>query len=283
MFDLKSYFARIGFEGTPRAELATLQALHSLHPTAIVFENLDPLLGRPVPLDLPALQAKLVAGRPGGCCFEQNTLFKAVLESLSFWVTPLAARVLRMAPPGAPPNPRTHMVLKVELEDGAYLADVGFGGLLASAPLRLLHDVEQETRTGVLRFLESEAFVTLQAKLASHWQDVYRFTLEPQFPIDFEVANWFTSTHPNSRFRNVAMVQRLTPQGRVSLLNRRLARRFADGRVEEVMLTEPVSSKTLNAEFECAARGSRRSLRALAVGLSPTRLSPFPFMTRSHF
>ena len=82
------------------------------------------------------------------------------------------------------------MVLKVALPEGAYLADVGFGGLLASTPLRLLYDVEQPTPTGVLRLVESDGLVTLQAKLASHWQDVYRFTLEPQFPIDFEVANW---------------------------------------------------------------------------------------------
>ena len=251
MLDMGAYFARIGYEGTPLADLGTLQTLHSLHPAAIAFENLDPLLGRPVPLDIPALQAKLIAGRRGGYCFEQNTLFKAVLEKIGFSVTPLAARVLWMAPPGAPPNPRAHMVLKIELDEGAFWADVGFGGLLASAPLRLLYDVEQETPTGVLRFVEREGFVTLQARLVSDWKDVYRFTLEPQLPIDFEVANWFTSTHPNSRFRNVLMVQRLTPQGRVSLLNRRLARRFADGRVEEVMLTDARElERTLKAEFD---------------------------------
>jgi N-hydroxyarylamine O-acetyltransferase len=253
MLDTDAYFARIGYEGKASADLATLSALHALHPAAIVFENLDPLLGRPVPLDLAALQAKLVTGGRGGYCFEQNTLFKAVLEALGFSVTSLAARVLWMVPPGAPPNPRAHMVLKVTLPEGAYLADVGFGGLLASAPLRLLYDVEQPTPAGVLRLVESDGLVTLQAKLASHWQDVYRFTLEPQFPIDFEVANWFTSTHPNSRFRNVLMVQRLTPKGRVSLFNRRLARRFADGRVEEVMLTDARElEQTLKTEFDLA-------------------------------
>ncbi|MBV9740172.1 MAG: arylamine N-acetyltransferase [Hyphomicrobiales bacterium] len=250
MLDMGAYFARIGYEGTPRVDLATLQTLHLLHPAAIVFENLDPLLGRPVPLDIPALQAKLVASRRGGYCFEQNTLFKAVLEKLGFSVTPLAARVLWMAPAGAPPNPRAHMVLKIELEEGAYLADVGFGGLLASSPLRLVYGVEQETPTGILRLVERDVHVTLQARLASEWRDVYRFTLEPQFSIDIEMANWFTSTHPNSRFRNALMVQRLTPNGRVSLLNRRLARRFVDGRVEEGMLTDARElEETLGAEF----------------------------------
>jgi hypothetical protein len=51
------------------------------------------LLGRPIALDVPSLSAKIVDGRRGGYCFEQNTLFGAVLESLGFHVTPLAGRV----------------------------------------------------------------------------------------------------------------------------------------------------------------------------------------------
>ncbi|MBV9051720.1 MAG: arylamine N-acetyltransferase [Hyphomicrobiales bacterium] len=263
MLDIEAYFKRIGYKGIPAADLSTLRALHALHPAAIVFENLDPLLGRPVPLDLPALQAKLVAGRRGGYCFEQNTLFKAVLEKLGFTVSTLAARVRWMVPAGAPPNPRAHMLLKVELDAGAFLADVGFGGLLASAPLKLTTDVEQETPSAVLRLIESDGFVTLQARLASDWQDVYRFTMEPQVPIDFEVANWFTSTHPKSRFRNVLMVQRLRPEGRVSLLNRRLVRRCANGRVDEKLLASAGElAEILKSEFDLDPPGELDSVFA---------------------
>ena len=62
--DLAGYLARIGHHGPALPELATLQALHVLHPAAIPFENLDPLLGLPVPLDLSSLQGKMVRG---GC------------------------------------------------------------------------------------------------------------------------------------------------------------------------------------------------------------------------
>jgi len=252
-FRLNNYLMRIGYKGAIKPDLETLYALHAAHLSAIPFEAIDPLLRRPVNLDLGSLQQKLVETRRGGYCFEQNALFKAALEAIGFTITGIAGRVRWMSPPESPLGPKTHMMLKVELDEGAYLADVGFGGLLASAPLRLLYDVEQPTPAGVLRLVESDGLVTLQAKLASHWQDVYRFTLEPQFPIDFEVANWFTSTHPNSRFRNVLMVQRLTPKGRVSLFNRRLNRRFADGRVEEVMLTDARELKqTLKTEFDLA-------------------------------
>jgi N-hydroxyarylamine O-acetyltransferase len=250
MINLNSYFARIGYSGPRTATLSTLRALHTLHPAAIPFENLDPLLGRPVPLNLDALQAKMVGSRRGGYCFEQNTLLKAVLEGLGFSVTGPAARVVWMTPPDRQPNPRAHMVLKVDTDDGAYIADVGFGGFLIAAPVKLAAGIEQQTPAGMLRLAETDDFVTLQAQLGSSWQDVYRFTLEPQFAIDYEVVNWFTSAHPNSRFRNNMLIERLTPEVRTSLFNKRRTRRHADGRVEETILSTPDElAHSLNAEF----------------------------------
>ncbi len=89
-FDLEAYLTRIGVSAgavagaqdktsAGEAALTTLRELHEAHVAAIPFENLDILLGRPIRLDLASLQAKLVAGRRGGYCFEQNTLFQAVL------------------------------------------------------------------------------------------------------------------------------------------------------------------------------------------------------------
>lgn len=238
MLDLNAYLARIGYAGPRNADRATLRAIHALHPAAIPFENLDPLLGRPVPLDLDALQRKLVSGRRGGYCFEHNTLLGAALEALGFAVTSLAARVLWMRPPDQP-TARTHMVLKVDLDDGAYVADVGFGGYIAGAPLKLAADGEQSAPGGGLRLVRTDSAFTLQAWLAPAWQGAYRFTLEPQLPVDYEVANWFTAAHPASLFRNNLLIERLTPASRISLFNRRLTRRYADGRVEETILAGP--------------------------------------------
>ena len=42
--NLNAYFERVGFAGSIAPNLTTLEALHSLHPAAIPFENLDPLL-----------------------------------------------------------------------------------------------------------------------------------------------------------------------------------------------------------------------------------------------
>src|ERR1700736_2987391 len=99
--DLDSYFQRIGYTDGPRAAtLDPLRALHLQHAQAIAFENLDPLSGHPVKLDLPSLVDKLVRRGRGGYCFEHNLLFSHVLQELGFRVAGLAARVLWNAPEG---------------------------------------------------------------------------------------------------------------------------------------------------------------------------------------
>ncbi len=142
------------------------------------------------------------------------------------------------------------MVLRVDLDDGVHIADVGFGGYLIDASLRLATGIEQPTPAGLLQFIESDGAFTLQARLGPAWQDVYRFTLEQQFPIDHEVANWFTSTHPSSRFRNNLLVQLVTSDFRLSLFNRRLTRRHAEGAMEERVLAGPAElDRTLAQDF----------------------------------
>ena len=92
-FDLEGYLERIGYDGPIEASPYVLADLHEAHLAAIVFENLDILLGKSIVLDLESLQGKLVKNRRGGYCFEQNTLFRAALETIGFTVTSLAARV----------------------------------------------------------------------------------------------------------------------------------------------------------------------------------------------
>jgi len=215
--DLTAYLQRIGFSGPAVPRLETLEELHRLHQGAIPFENLDVLLGRPVRLDLDSLQAKLVAGGRGGYCFEQNTLFAAVLRALGFAVTTLEARV---RPPGAPGlMPRTHGVLQVDLDGRAWLADVGFGGVGILGPVPL--DGAEQERHGDRHRVAAEGLLrVLQARAAHGWQDVYAIGPEPVHPIDWEVANHYTSTHPNSIFRRTLTVQDATPALRRALRGR---------------------------------------------------------------
>ena len=163
-FGLDRYLARIGIRGQIEPTLATLSAIQAAQVDAIPFEGLDPLLRRPVKLDLASLQDKLVECRRGGYCFEQNTLLKAALEATGFKVTGLSGRVRWMSPSDSPMGPREHMLLKVDLENEAYLVDAGFGACLIDQPLRFETGVEQRTRMGTYLLSESEGLLWLRAK-----------------------------------------------------------------------------------------------------------------------
>jgi N-hydroxyarylamine O-acetyltransferase len=218
--DLDAYLARIDLPGTHAPTLATLRSLHLAHVTHIPFENLDILLGLPIRIDLDSVQAKLVAGRRGGYCFEQNTLFASALRAIGFEVTLLAARV-RMGATRV--LPRTHMVLKVTAEGADWLADVGFGAAGLLFPVRFGESPEATQFAWSYRLARSEGAWVLQSLRERIWSDLYAFTLEPQLAVDFEVANHYVSTHPQSRFVRRLTVQQVTPEERYALVDRELA------------------------------------------------------------
>jgi N-hydroxyarylamine O-acetyltransferase len=217
--DLDAYLARIGYQGERRPTHALLEALHLAHRTRIAFENLEIFLGRPVRLDLESLQAKIIHGKRGGYCYEQNTLFGAVLEQLGFRLTRLAARVRRGTTRFLP---RTHMMLLVDVEGVSWLADVGFGGDGPLTPVPLVAGQEVQQSSWRYRVVRENDLWVLQSAHSAGWVDLYAFTLEPQFDVDFEMANYYVSTHPASRFVQTLTAQLTTPEARYILQNREL-------------------------------------------------------------
>jgi N-hydroxyarylamine O-acetyltransferase len=230
-FRLKDYLARIGFAGTPVADRDTLAALQAAHVGAIPFESLNPFLNIPVSLDIGALQAKMVRGRRGGYCFEQNMLFREALRAIGFNVTGFAGRVRWMSPPDAPLGPRTHMLLKVDLADGVWLADVGFGGCLLDRPLRFEAGVEQKTPAGTYRLIEEDGLFSLAARQPGGWRTMYVFDLTGQEQSDYEMANWFTSTNPHHVLVQNLIMERVAEGRRYKLVNRRFVVEQGDGLV----------------------------------------------------
>ena len=234
-FDLDAYFARIGYDGPRAPTLETLRALQLLHPQAIAFENLNPLLGLPVRLDIASLQEKLVRSRRGGYCFEHNGLLFQVLRALGFRVLGLAGRVVWNNPTDTIPA-RSHMILRVELEEGTYLADVGFGSS-PTAPLRLVPDIAQETPHESFRLLERDGLYTLQCNLKGQWTSFYMFDLQEQAPVDYQVANHYVSTWPTSHFVTLLIAARTTADGRYGLRNNKLSIHRLRGESEQRALT----------------------------------------------
>jgi N-hydroxyarylamine O-acetyltransferase len=194
VFDLAAYFERIGASGQP-----DVAEIHRSHVAAVPFENLDPHRGLPISLEPTALFDKLVTRGRGGYCFEHNLLLAAALEELGARVEPMLARVRLGASPGDV-RPRSHLVLKVHTDDGAYQADVGFGAGTLIEPIPFGPDGIHEQGGWRFRVVEDREELVLQTEDGEVWRDLYGFRPEPVPRVDIETSNWFTCTHPRSPF-----------------------------------------------------------------------------------
>jgi N-hydroxyarylamine O-acetyltransferase len=228
---LEEYFRRVGHEGASTATLDTLRRLHGLHAQAIPFENLSPLLGEAVKLDLASLEEKLVRQGRGGWCFEQNIFFTHVLRAVGFDVKTLAARVRWNVPAGVT-TARSHMLMLVTIGGERFIADVGFGGLTLTAPLRLEPDVEQPTMHEPHRLLASGEEFILEARIAGEWQALYVFDLHEHLQADYEVSNWYLAHFPQSQFVTGIIAARADTDRRHALRNTRYSIHHAGGETE---------------------------------------------------
>jgi N-hydroxyarylamine O-acetyltransferase len=225
-------------------------------------------------LDLLSLQKKMIAAGRGGYCFEQNMLFRGGLRSLGYKVTSLQARVVRGLEIDAP-RLMLHMVLRIDLPEGQFLADVGFGNLAPTAPLKLSPLIEQATPHEVMRFIAMGDELTLQSKLGESWEHIYRVVLLPRFDAEYEICNWFTGTYPQSPYLNNLIAALPGPNGtRLTLFNSRFTVRYPSGHVERWTLQDEEDYRHVLAEkFEI--RLSDADLKA-ALARMERRATPGP-------
>lgn len=247
--ELDAYFARIGYTGPRTPTLPVLHAITAHHAMSIPFENLDVLLGRPISLEPEALLQKLVTERRGGYCFEQNGLLLHVLGELGFTVTPLSARVRLQRPRDFTP-PRTHLFIRVELDGGSWITDVGVGSLSLTAAIPLdLSGTELPTPHEPRRLIREEGRYFHQVRYGTEWHDICEFTLEEMPPIDRVLANWYTSAHPQSHFKNRLIAALALRDGRrIALLNREFVVRQGAEILERRELATPGELISLLAE-----------------------------------
>jgi arylamine N-acetyltransferase len=237
-----AYLDRIGGPEVTGPDLPTLRRIVACHTRTIAFENLDPFTGREVALDPDALASKLVHGGRGGWCFEQNLLLRGALDALGYTTTGLAARVLWGRPADAPPGPRGHMLLRVDLAEGPHLVDVGFGGLTLTGVLALEPEVEQATPHEPFRLdpVDGAGYV-MQARVGGAWRPLYRFDLTEQVIADYEVSNWYLCHHPRSHFLSGIMIARPAADRRYALGGNSLAVHHLDGPTERRTLESPAA------------------------------------------
>ncbi|WP_328308771.1 arylamine N-acetyltransferase [Streptomyces sp. NBC_00442] len=264
--DLDAYFARIGYDGDASPTLDTLRALHRAHVAAIPFENLNAALGRPVPLDVKSLMGKLVGQARGGYCYEQNSLFAAVLERLGFTFAARGARVRRRDVSSL--TPVTHALLIATVDGQPWLCDTGFGhqGPLEPVPLRGGAVVEQGGWTFGIK-TENDGIQVLRTGRPGGWTDLYAFAPQPLYPVDFTVMNHYSSSHPRSRFVGQVVVQRAAPGVRRALVRDEFTTSRTDGTMDWRSVSADELGRLLSETFDIVMeQDDLAQLGALAGG-----------------
>lgn len=255
---LDAYFSRLGWTGPAEVSIDTLRALHLLHNGAIPFENMDVLLHREILLDEQALEEKLLHGRRGGYCFEQNGLFERALKEVGFEVRSLLGRVVLSGPQQMPPL--THRVLLVTLNGEAWLADVGFGSQTLTAPIRLNENDIQSTPHGTYRLQREGDDWILEFQHHDRWQPMYRFDLVQRYFSDYQMGNFWSANWPASHFRHHLIYSLHLADGSKLTLNNFLFTHWTrDGEVAEQMTLPDVQSlrDLLATRFGVAVDGPR--------------------------
>jgi N-hydroxyarylamine O-acetyltransferase len=271
-FDLAAYLDRIGADAPGAPSLAGLRAIVAAHTAAIPFECMEPLLGRVPKLDIASLQDKLVTRRRGGYCHEHGFLLRSALRALGFTVSSRLARVVLGMPADAP-EPVGHQLLRVELPDGAFLVDVGFGNRTPTAPLRWDADGEQATPHETMRLQRAGEDIVVQAMIGEAWENMYRILPQPVLDIDCEVSNWFTGSHPACPLVSNLIVTRAGPGGmRATLFNGRLTIRRPNEDVERHAVADAAAYRdVLAGHFGLAVTADEAEAIVAALDRAGTR------------
>ncbi len=216
--DLQTYLKRLGYSSAPPPNLETLRELQLRHTAEFPFETLSTMLRTPVHVDPPRVQDKLLRQGRGGYCFELNRLFLLLLQALGFEARGLTGRVVIGGPEDAQ-TARTHMLVLVTLDGVRYIADVGVGSMVPTGPLLLDSEAQQATPHEPYRLSLVDGTYTLRALMDGSWRAMYLFDLQTVADIDYRVANWYVSTHPDSPFLGQLFVARTGPRLRKTLNN----------------------------------------------------------------
>ena len=276
--DLKAYLDRIDYNGPVRADLATLRGLHRAHLLAIPYENLDVQLGHPVKLARAQIYEKIVERRRGGWCYEMNGLFGWALAEAGFRVTRTTGAVRRDLMGDVMVG--NHLVLRVDLDEGTFLADVGFGDG-SRDPIK----VEPGP-------FHSHGFKFSLAKEEGAWWRVFNhqyggaqtfdFRLDPADETVLEERCRLLQTSEQSPFVQNAVCQRHTESGLTILRGRVLRRVTPDGIVDERLLEDADDFVSVLAEeFDLDVPGAEslwpkiiarhEAVLAAAAAAEPTR------------
>uniref|UniRef100_A0A8C3RUW1 arylamine N-acetyltransferase n=1 Tax=Chelydra serpentina TaxID=8475 RepID=A0A8C3RUW1_CHESE len=228
---IEEYLARIGYKGAhEKYDLETLTAIFQHHIRAVPFENLSIHCGETITLDLDQVYNKIVRKKRGGWCMEHNQLLYWVLKTLGYDTTLLGAYIYNLHQ-NTYASHMTHLLLKVDIDDRAYILDGGFGvSYQMWQPMELISGKDQPQTPGIFRFTENngtwyfekrrrkqyvpnQSFSNSDLLERSECRKMYLFSLEPQTIEDFQFQCTYLQTSPDSLFTKKSICSLQTTDG----------------------------------------------------------------------
>jgi N-hydroxyarylamine O-acetyltransferase len=247
MLNVPAYLDRIAYAGPVAPTLPVLRNLHRDHMLSVPFENLDIALDRKIVCDEESFFQKIVQRRRGGFCYELNGAFAALLRALGFQVTLLSARVPR--DDGSDGPEFDHLALRVDLDE-PWLADVGFGDSFLE-PLALRSGAEQSQDGWTYRVVDCGNSLCMErADRDGVWKRQYSVTMTPRSLDDFAAMCHYHQTSPESPFTRKSVCSMPTPDGRITVADRKLIFTRNGSREERVLASDAEWRAALKEHFD---------------------------------
>ena len=205
---VQSYLKKLEIRETIVPDLMGLNTLLFAQLTHIPFDSLDVWATGACPsLELDDIYNKIVENHRGGYCFELNTLFRSLLNSLCFPAYQAIAYILN---PDGTQQPPAHNVILCDLSGKKYFCDVGYGGPVPYVALELKEGIQCGFRLSkcmdtwcVYRITDSDA------RPLTAFRDI------PATINDLIPLNYYISQRPDIHFRHVIHLSRRNPDGSI--------------------------------------------------------------------
>ena len=229
-FMLVDYLKRIKFTDTPpEPTLKFIAKMLQQNLFNIPFENLDVQAGKIVSLIPKEIVDKLVHQNRGGYCYEVNGLLALALQKLGISCYFTAARSMTYPTK----RPRTHLVVIAKIEGNTYLLDTGFGSNGIRLPMDLSQTNQEIVQDGQTYKLEKKGSdFNLYALVQETWLPQYSFKKQAYEYIEFSLANYYNSTHPNSIFVKAPLIVLFNPEGK-KVLSGNVIKHYVNGEMSE--------------------------------------------------
>jgi N-hydroxyarylamine O-acetyltransferase len=218
------------------------------------FNNIDILLnpGKILSLDNKDLKEKIQNKKRGGYCFEHNQLMTSLLEENGYEYERSLGRVVYGKPDAI--VARTHQCSIVKIESEDFLVDVGFGPYTPAVAVPLNGEEVTSYNNAVYRVVNlDEGNYQLEVLKDGEYFCLYQFNKASYNDSDFKVANYYTNTHPDSKFVTDLVLSQQTEEGVCFISNKLFSKLINKRGIVEREDVDILSSEqlydTINANF----------------------------------